>query len=235
MNLVKSSGGKLWKDDNLIPEAKKVSEKMLSDGTKAKIVESFVPSKKTGGAGVFYEKKRIMFADSDSEDEDDINDYQDLPSDAIQEIEGEEEPKTSKNEEISDLDFLRSKMVSKDALEPESDSEDIEEEDEEELEEESKPKSTEKESEPNTSEAESDPESEDSSEDGNTSTKRTLFDDDEVAEAEENVGETGRLFVRNLAFGTLEEDLVSHFSRYGELAEVRAIKHFSLAESTDGL
>jgi multiple RNA-binding domain-containing protein 1 len=43
-----------------------------------------------------------------------------------------------------------------------------------------------------------------------------------------DAGETGRLFVRNLAFSATEEDLRKHFTRYGELEEV----HIPIDKST---
>lgn len=41
------------------------------------------------------------------------------------------------------------------------------------------------------------------------------------ASAEVDVGETGRLFVRNLPYACTEEDLKSHFSRWGKLADLK--------------
>merc|ERR1712100_932265 len=128
MNLVKSSKGQLWRDDNLVPEAKKVKVKSLDDGTKMKIVESYVPSKKTGGEGVFYEKKKIVFADSDDEMSSD-DEYQSIPNTLEQDEKEDEEMDTIINDDnVSDMDYLRSKMVSKPIIEKEIDvEEDIEE------------------------------------------------------------------------------------------------------------
>ena len=37
------------------------------------------------------------------------------------------------------------------------------------------------------------------------------------------IEDTGRLFVRNLAYGTTEEDLTEAFGEFGELAEVHLV------------
>lgn len=220
MNLVKSSNGQLWRDDNLIPEQKKLTKKKMKDGTKAKIEESYVKSKKTGGEGVFYEKKRIVFADSD-EDSDNEEEYQDLPlneennenDDNDMEDEDGNLDSVANNDALSDMDYLRSKMISKEKLEVEheSDSEDIEES-ESDVDEENKDNEEVEENDnkdENTENEEQETEKEEE--------KKDLFNDDDN---EEDIGESGRLFVRNLPFSTIEEDLVSHFSRYGELSEV---------------
>ncbi|KAI5074699.1 hypothetical protein GOP47_0010660 [Adiantum capillus-veneris] len=44
-----------------------------------------------------------------------------------------------------------------------------------------------------------------------------------VAEQQESVAETGRLFVRNLSYTTSEEDLQDLFGQYGELSEVHLV------------
>merc|ERR1712100_569515 len=93
-----------------------------------KIVESYVPSKKTGGEGVFYEKKKIVFADSDDEMSSD-GEYQSIPNTLEQDEKEDEEMDTIINDDnVSDMDYLRSKMVSKPIIEKEIDvEEDIEE------------------------------------------------------------------------------------------------------------
>jgi len=42
----------------------------------------------------------------------------------------------------------------------------------------------------------------------------------QVIDEAEGIGETGRLFVRNLSFMVTEEQLTQHFSSFGEIAEV---------------
>ena len=49
------------------------------------------------------------------------------------------------------------------------------------------------------------------------------------SDEDEDLSETGRLFVRNLAYTTSEDDLSEHFSKYGPLTEV----HVPLAKDTN--
>merc|ERR1712100_190154 len=123
------------------------------------------------------------------------DEYQSIPNTLEQDEKEDEEMDTIINDDnVSDMDYLRSKMVSKPIIEKEID---VEEQNEEKDDKEEKENKEEMDEDDNEEKEE----------------KQSLFDD-------ENIGESGRLFVRNLPFSTTEEELITHFSRFGELSEV---------------
>ena len=226
MSLVKSSKGQIWRDDNLLPETKTIKTKTLKDGSKVKEEASFVRSKKTGGEGVFYEKKRVVFADSGSEESDE--EYQEIPlaspgqegeenDEEEDQMDSEDDQKVALDSALSDMDYLRSKMVPKETLDDKVADQSEEEEDEEELDEDEEEEVDIVEEKETKEEADEPVPTENPSD-----AKKSLFegDDQDLADQDENVGETGRLFIRNLPFSTTEEEIVKHFGKWGELAEV---------------
>ncbi|KAJ0408715.1 hypothetical protein P43SY_001939 [Pythium insidiosum] len=130
------------------------------------------------------EAKKLLGDDSD-EDEDDVN----VPKEVDDEP-AEDAPK----KEMSDLDFLRSKVNKK--LDQEAEREEEEAEDDEEME----------------SDAE---EEDDDKEDAKAQPSQAASGDTDADEKP-----TARLFVRNLPFTAVEEDLTDLFSGYGEIVEV---------------
>lgn len=58
---------------------------------------------------------------------------------------------------------------------------------------------------------------------GSRAQQAAQYGNDDEGEAEESVNETGRLFVRNLAYSATEADLSEAFGAYGDLSEVHLV------------
>ena len=191
---------------------------------KVEAVVTAVASRKTGGSGLLLTKTHVKFGgDSDEE-------YEELPSgkrkDATPEKEDENENEIgdsvddsasrpgSTSTPLSDLEYLRSKMKFEDAV-PSSDKEEApaENDDEEEEKEEEKEKAT-------TGE-EADGKVEGKRPQANPGVKgKTGPEEAEKESPESIVMETGRLFIRNLAFVCTEDDLRGLLKKFGPLSEV---------------
>eukprot|EP01133_Synstelium_polycarpum_P014494 gene14494-17105_t len=182
---------------------------------------------------------KTMFDDENGED-DDL--YDDMPKISKKKEESEDEEdleakKRANDSAVSDLDWLRSKVSSKapkdDDSEDEEDDEDesmeedSSEEEEESSEEEVKDKkkkvAKKDDDDKKTKKDDKKKETEKEKEVDKKDDKKYEFEDDYKAEEEKpenNVGETGRLFIRNLAYTTTEDDLKNKFETYGKLSEV---------------
>ncbi|EFA76199.1 RNA-binding region RNP-1 domain-containing protein [Heterostelium album PN500] len=146
----------------------------------------------------------------DDDDDDDL--YEDMPIDNKSNDTNEtEENKLAKDSAISDLDWLKSKMNNSNDKE---DSEDDEDEDENE-EEEEESEEEEEEEEEKVKKVEKVKEVKGGGEDD-----EAKVNDYAKQEVEEDVGETGRLFIRNLAYTVTEDDLKKLFEPFGKLSEI---------------
>lgn len=204
-----------------------------------------IESKRNGSKGQLVEKKHITFED-DSDNEDD-NLYEELPKhvaskqNTSKETDAEHGNQVALNDSISDMDYFKSKMVQQTAVEDDengdvavenSDAQKSEGEDEE------KEKTEGLQSDTGDDEVESS--DGDDSGDANESNvsdpdqKDTTQINEHVSEPDAeriDAGETGRLFIRNLAFSVTEEELEEVFEPFGALLEVHIVRDSSTNQS----
>jgi multiple RNA-binding domain-containing protein 1 len=205
------SNKQTWTNDdghssNLVTNLKKQSDKLDAVEKKIKSQVVAVANKKPGGSGLLVSKVHVKF-DSDESDESD-EDYQDLHAAPSAKSDSEESEKGSEKE-------------SEREKEEENEDKEEENEDKEEEENEDKEEKKKKKKEDNKQKKEkleksllSDSDSEKiQMHQQRKERKKTMPDMDLIAD-------TGRLFLRNLAFTCTQEDLQKFFSRYGPISEI---------------
>lgn len=141
----------------------------------------------------------VKFGDSDDEgdEEDDKENQENTKEDGVEEMEVEADPVVN-DTAISDLDYLKSRKTSS-------------------FLEEEEPKEQDKQEVPTESGVEGKPKDE---KDSGTNEKWKTWMKKREDEEEEDLGESGRLFVRNLAFTTTQAELQKLFEKFGTLSEV---------------
>ncbi|GAB5591932.1 Multiple RNA-binding domain-containing protein 1 [Umbelopsis nana] len=213
--------GRTWANDDIAAS----KEDDLPNGKPSKksapkIATVAVANRKTGGTGQLLTKTHVTFDDSDDEL------YESLPS-AEKEDEKEDESKDEDKAAInnmSDMDYLRSRMTLEDAENDEED-EDIEEGDD----------SMEQKKDESDNEGGDyvDEESDKEEMDVDTSEPAPEVAAKSPTQPEpinlpiqpetspiDQISDTGRLFVRNLPYTCTEEDLKKIFAKFGPLSEV---------------
>ncbi|KAK5580992.1 hypothetical protein RB653_001019 [Dictyostelium firmibasis] len=186
-------------------------------------------------------KDLLVFEDGDGSDEEDL--YEDMPApkkqnkkDDVQSIINEKKKKEDSS--VSDLDWLskfrsnndeiieKNQTVYRDDEESEEESEESEDDKEnkknkmkiDDNQENKKEKKKDKKKKDNKKDEKDD---DDDDDDVNESKIKSIkyFEHDYTKE-DENVGESGRIFVRNLSYSTKEEDLEKVFSKFGKISEI---------------
>ncbi len=209
---------------------------MWADGQPTENAKADTPNPKATGASV----------ESDGSSDEDDEEYQEIP--ALKEEKPETEKKNLKpnpvalDEGVSDADYFKSKIAAIDDDDDDDDNSDDdnddghEEEKDDDKEEEANTKDDETRNEekgtknPEVGKANSNNETDegkgktngDALSNKNSETKKSS----ETASEEQkpvDAGDTGRLFVRNLAFSVNEDDLENLFEKYGTLSEVHII------------
>ncbi|GAM25520.1 hypothetical protein SAMD00019534_086950 [Acytostelium subglobosum LB1] len=177
-----------------------------------------------------YKKNKdlVMFDDdvkgdgaAKGDDDDDL--YEDMPSAQKQDKQDSEQGNTiAKDSAVSDLDWFKSKLQKDDG--DDNDNEDDEEQEDYEQEEEVEEEDEEdKDEEMKEEEQDEDEEEEEVEEKKVTTFKESKFEfesDYSRPDDQEDVGESGRLFLRNLSFTVTEDDLKKLFEPYGKLSEI---------------
>lgn len=226
---------------------------------------TMVESRKNGGKGKLLERKHVTFNLDDSDSEDEL--YDDLPGNAVNVINENGEGRKAKedddpvsngaseeksaslamNEDISDMDYFKSKVVNS---ENESNHESRSDQDNNS----SKMKAIHEknidagDASSNASEAESEENDDDNTRKSNSSDPDKgksqnmqggikpialeqekdqsidPFRKKKEALANVNPGDTGRLMVRNLAYSVTEEQIEALFEKFGSLSEVHIVK-----------
>eukprot|EP01132_Coremiostelium_polycephalum_P003170 gene3170-3969_t len=213
----------LWADDN---DQNKDDDDDDEDGS----------SKKKKKISDSYQQNHDLQIFQDSDDEDD-NLYDEMP---VQSKEEEDEEELTKKDpvvndsSVSDLDWLKSK-VSTNADKEEEENEDSEENSSDNdsdsdcdsksegenssSDNDSENSEDEKDKENDSNQSDDDEEMKDSKEDKKEEVK--FFEDDYKRDDDyEEVGESGRLFIRNLPYSAKEEDLQNIFQNYGKISEI---------------
>ncbi|KAF9112073.1 hypothetical protein BGX27_004022 [Mortierella sp. AM989] len=198
---------KTWANDDAVElNTEKVGHDRVGNKTKAKAQVMAIKNRKPGGEGLLVTQTKITFEDSDDEL------YDNLPSSKPEsESKAEEdvlmsEPKEDElvnNSEVSDLDWLKSRMIKK------SDEDSME-----------KVKPEEK------MEIEKTPSSKIAQEPPNRPVIISAEEEEEIAK--NLIADTGRLFVRNLPYTCTEEELRKLFEKFGPLSEV----HMPISKDT---
>ncbi|KAG0258745.1 hypothetical protein DFQ27_004474 [Actinomortierella ambigua] len=207
---------KTWANDDAVELNTEKAGQHAGGKVKAQAMVTAVKNRKPGGEGLTVTQTKIKFDDSDDEL------YDNLPTASKQDEKEEEEEEefmalTSSepvkddmvnNEEVSDLDWLRSRMKPTPEQQEQSKDEDGDEEMEEE-----KEKEEDKKAEQPTKEA-----------DQPTIAKPVVVQivsaEDEAEATRTAIADTGRLFVRNLPYGCTEEELRALFEKFGPLSEI---------------
>jgi multiple RNA-binding domain-containing protein 1 len=224
---------KFWANDDSMAAAKKKEKKAekKEEEKVTKIVKE-VPNLKPGGQNLTVKRTHLTFGDDGESDDEE---YQDMPgknteNDAM-DAEGEKESEEDKkpkdavvdNPEISDMDYLKSRMKSdfdfskfdsddeNEVKKDQADGEDKMEEDENDDKEDKKDEGVSFNNDKQANNAEDDDFS-----DLNKKKIKTALTPEELQE----VGESGRLFVRNLPFSVTEDNIYKLFSKYGQISEV---------------
>ncbi|EGC30286.1 hypothetical protein DICPUDRAFT_41662 [Dictyostelium purpureum] len=178
-------------------------------------------------------KDLLVFEDDDSDAEDL---YEDMPV-KKQKAESEtiivKKDKSLNDKSVSDLDWLSkfrsnddSKMDSdkeKDSDEEDDDEEDDDEEDDEEEKDSDKEDKKDKEDKENEENEDNKMKIEDKikmENPDNKKIKEIKYYEHDYTKEEEDVGDSGRIFIRNLSYTTKEEDLEKVFSKYGKISEI---------------
>lgn len=224
---------------------------------------TMVASRKKGGEGRFMERKHVKFAAENSEDEEDDL-YEDVPKKSVESKDGKDlleaqngrpditsnkndngdspEARNSLalNDEISDMDYFKSKVMGKESEvgKPESLA-DVQEGKPEE-DDQKRIQEHERGSEEEGGTLKSDEQDEERMEGKRKQAQQRYSnndDPDELRKPEEFKGhtryrdcedvdasETGRLLVRNLAYAVTSEDLEDSFERFGTIADVHVVK-----------
>lgn len=171
-----------------------------------------VESKKRGGEGILETKTHVKFVDSEEDESD--QEYDDLPEKKDEMNEENQIPSSlAHNSNISDLEYFKSKVKPIEEIEKAvkmEEEEDIEAMHEEDEKEEKKKISTKKFKVEKKSEK---------SQKGIKSQENASKSKQEINE-DEDVGITGRLFIRNLPFSVTEEELITLFKPFGSISEV---------------
>ena len=177
---------------------------------------------KTGGEGIFYTRTKIKFDfDSNKKTGEDEN-------------KKEENTVKLENENLSDLDWLKSKINTNldQKIENKKDEEDGEQNEKQNEDEESNEDKNENKMQDDQEEKEKDDQedlNQNQAEKDDSSSSSSSEDDEESPnkpkEKEsipiaEQIEDTGRLFIRNLPYSIAEKDIEKLFSKYGELSEV---------------
>jgi len=218
---------KLWEDDTAAGLVKSL---------KGKGVVMSVENKKPGGKGLAVERTKITFG-SDSEGEEGGRSDSDEEYDDIDTIPAAKEGKEVRDTGVSDMDYLKSKVGNF------SDDEgDDSEEEEEEKGAKAKPTKKSTKMDVESEEEEEEEEEEDIGISGDEKEKGDEVDLDDIlsgkkdetsaggsgankarddidGDSDEEVGESGRLFVRNLPYNCGEEELIAMCKQHGPVAE----------------
>lgn len=226
----------------LLPQFLEVAGKRRENPVWAdgKIQLDMVPSRKTGGEGKLLQRMHVTFDESDKEDDDAL--YEELPSKEEQQDEEEKGGDVALNQQVSDMDYFKSKVVDKAARgdylekkEGDTDENDTGEHVSTASPDVSEPESKEEPSAENLSNGDREEDakgpsngSEESKEQADQNPRKST----EPLQREKkryisdgvDAAETGRLMVRNLAFSTKEEDLETLFETFGTLADVHIVK-----------
>ncbi|KAF2076035.1 hypothetical protein CYY_002649 [Polysphondylium violaceum] len=217
---------KLWENDDEIGVGGKKKDNDSDDDDSG--------SDEEGGS----KKKRkvdekLAFEGDDSDDEL----YEEMPAVQVKTAEEEEQEalellkkkdKLVNDSAVSDLDWLKSKV--KDVQDTDmidnqdEEDEDEDEEDEEEDEEEEKPTKKNKSSSKQDKQEEQEEEQEEEEEEEKEEKEEEQDKKKEIVHKEkeeiEDVGDSGRIFIRNLPYTAKEEDLEQLFSKYGKISEI---------------
>lgn len=178
---------------------------------------SMVASRKTGAEGKMLERSHVVFGDDDDDDADEDDMYEELPvpkSLAIVSPDAEGDV-VARDDGVSDADYFKSKVRETVKDDEDSDSDDSDSE-----------SSTESDA---GSEIDSDEQEADAEEKSGSPVEAEMgkpasrFEKCAAALVGVDAAETGRLFIRNLAFSANEEDLESEFERFGVLADVHLV------------
>lgn len=237
LGVMSKKKGQTWANDDIAATKEDGPEKARKNGKAApKVATVAVANRKTGGTGQVLTKTHVTFDDSDDEL------YESMPPSKDEDEQEEEEPVEDKSaiSNMSDLDYLRSKMTLKedaDIDESELQSEDEEAEDKED------------------EDRKSNEDGDDGSEGGDyideDSDKEEMDVDKKEAPVEQprpalnqeppmrppiepevspvdQISDTGRLFIRNLPYTCSEDDLKKLFQKFGPLSEV----HMPIAKDT---
>ncbi|KAF9349882.1 hypothetical protein BGX26_011887 [Mortierella sp. AD094] len=205
---------KTWANDDAVElNTEKVGHDRVNNRTKAKAQVVAIKNRKPGGEGLMVTQTKITFEDSDDEL------YDNLPSskpenetnaedDDITMSEAPVEDNLVNNSEVSDLDWLKSRMVKK------SDGDSTEEaKAEDQIE-----KDIEKKNPEISSKVAQEPPN-----------RPAIISAEEEEEIAKNlIADTGRLFVRNLPYTCTEEELRKLFEKFGPLSEV----HMPISKDT---
>ncbi|KAJ3111200.1 hypothetical protein HDU96_005900 [Phlyctochytrium bullatum] len=235
---------KTWANDDGVVGPKLVAEERRPDGTKKEVMA--VRNRKPGGEGMVVLRSHMRFdesagdGDERHEDDDDINDMTGVEKRPV-ELEDLEELKTTDavvhNQSVSDLDYFRSRMAkgsSGFAEEEEDDNFDETSGENMEATDSTEPYMCQEKVQ---EEADGPKESQVESLDSKERTDYTALPWDPKKLSEEKparamlkekfepppasiIAETGRLFVRNLAYTCTREELEKLFAKYGPLSEV---------------
>ncbi|GJJ68797.1 multiple RNA-binding domain-containing protein 1 [Entomortierella parvispora] len=206
---------KTWANDDAVElNTEKVGHGRENNRTKARAQVVALKNRKPGGEGLMVTQTKITFDDSDDEL------YDNLPTTKPDEKSTEEdtdilmtdaiptEDTLVNNNEVSDLDWLKSRMAkpAEEASEkPKSDDEADEKKDEETV------------PAPPPKIAQEPP-----------NRPVIISAEEEEEQAKNLIADTGRLFVRNLAYTCTEDDLRKLFEKFGPLSEV----HMPIAKDT---
>ncbi|KAF8983930.1 hypothetical protein BGZ46_009167 [Entomortierella lignicola] len=204
---------KTWANDDAVElNTEKVGHDRGNNRTKAKAQVMAIKNRKPGGEGLMVTQTKITFEDSDDEL------YDNLPSskpengsndkdDDITMNDAPVEDNLVNNSEVSDLDWLKSRMAKKPDSEVETKSDD------DKMEQDSVTENVE-----TPSKIAQDPPN-----------RPVIISAEEEEEIAKNlIADTGRLFVRNLPYTCTEEELRKLFEKFGPLSEV----HMPISKDT---
>ncbi|KAM3580733.1 Multiple RNA-binding domain-containing protein 1 [Umbelopsis sp. WA50703] len=239
LGVMSKKKGQTWANDDIAATKEDGPEKNRKNGKGApKVATVAVANRKTGGTGQVLTKTHVTFDDSDDELYDNMPPSKDEDEEEDEKAEQIEDNSAVNN--MSDLDYLRSKMTLKDE-EPIDESELQSDEDNNEEKEED--------------DQESNDGGDDQSEGGDyvdeDSDKEDMDLDKQEVPVEQpkpvlnqeppmrppiepevspidQISDTGRLFVRNLPYTCSEDDLKKLFQKFGPLSEV----HMPIAKDT---
>ena len=240
------------REDHILSEFHAVTEKRSANpiwangDVSTKEMKTLVPSRKNGANGALLERTHITFDDAENDENDDL--YEDLPGTKEETVEPKINPSDADevgntvalDQAISDMDYFRSKVVS-DNNEQKSEKKSTsaaQEPDESKLLEAKKSSSSPAENDEPEVEDEKSDESKKLNENARTEEDNLPLEDkvrqplaSKRDEVYADVTETGRLFIRNLAYSVTEEEVEELFEKYGPLADVHIVKDSMTGQS----
>jgi multiple RNA-binding domain-containing protein 1 len=217
---------KFWADDETFVSTAQSNEQIIEEGNSTVIVK-MVPNRRPGGEGQFVKRTHVVYDEDNNESSASDSEYQELPihssrqdaeSDltlvsSTQLITTENKNDIVNDPNVSHLDYLKSKMRKIDIEKLEVEKEDDKNSDNNE----------EKRIKSNLTDSVSDNSTNSTTRDNETDRNEKDMTSEEPSKIEDDVmdvGETGRLLLRNLAYTVTEDDLYKLFSKYGEISEI---------------